>query len=78
MSAVLLLSLQIGPALIGALFALAFDAFDRRATAVASAAIGLLISGGFGLWAGVTAAGATAFDVLRVGGAFSTVPGLIA
>jgi len=78
MSAVLLLSLQIGPALAGALLALAFDAFDRRAAAVASAAIGLLISGGFGLWAGVTAAGATAFDVLRVGGAFSTVPGLIA
>ena len=78
MSAALILSLQLGPALLGALVALALDAFDRRRAAVACAALGLALSGAFGLWAGMTAAGSTAFGVLRVGGAFSTVPGLIA
>lgn len=78
MSAALILALQLGPALVGSVLALALDAFDRRAAAVAFSAAGLAISGCFAIWAGMTAAGSMAFDVLRVGGVFSTVPGLIA
>jgi NADH-quinone oxidoreductase subunit N len=77
-TAALMLALQLGPALLGAVIALAADAFDRRRAAVAWSALGLACSGAFGLYAGMTAPGATAFGVLRVGGAFSTLPGLIA
>lgn len=77
MSAATLLLLQLGPAIAGAVLALAFDAFNRRAFAVLCATLGLALSGGFALGLGTNSPGATAFDVLRVGGAFSTVPGLI-
>jgi NADH-quinone oxidoreductase subunit N len=78
MSAALILTLQMAPALAGAIIALALDAFDRRTAAVALACLGLLASGAFGVYAGMTTAGSTAFDVLRVGAVFSTVPGIIA
>ncbi len=78
MSAALTLTLQMAPALVGAIVALGFDAFDRRVAAVASACVGLLVSGGFGVYAGMTTSGSTAFEVLRVGAVFSTVPGIIA
>ena len=77
MSAAWILTLQLGPALLGAVVALALDAFDRRSAAVAFTVLGLLVSGCFGMWAGFVTPGATAFGVVRVGGAFSTVPGLI-
>jgi NADH-quinone oxidoreductase subunit N len=77
MSAALILALQLGPALAGAVVALALDAFDRRVAAVVVSCAGLAASGGFGLYAGTTAAGSTVFEVLRVGAVFSTVPGVI-
>ncbi len=77
MSSALLITLQLGPALLGGLVALGLDAFDRRSAAVAAAVSGLLLSGAVGLWAGSSVSGALAFGVLLVGDAFSTVPGLI-
>lgn len=77
MSASLILLLQMGPALLGAVVALALDAFDRRGAAVALACLGLLASGAFSIYAGMTTTGSTAFSVLRVGAVFSTVPGII-
>ncbi len=77
MSSALLITLQLGPALLGGLVALGLDAFDRRSAAVAVAAAGLLLSGAVGLWAGSNVSGSLAFGVLLVGDAFSTVPGLI-
>jgi len=78
MSPSLIFVLQLGPALAGGVIALALDAFDRRAAAVVFAGLGLVLSGGFAFLVGANAQGATAFEVARIGGAFSTVPGLIA
>lgn len=77
MSPGLLLTLMCAPALAGALLALGLDAFDRPRDAVALAALGLLASGGVGMWAGLTANSQTAWAVLRVGSAYSTVTGVI-
>ena len=77
MSSALLLTLQLGPALLGGLVALGLDAFDRRSAAVAVAATGCCSPALSGSGPAPTSPGSLAFGVLLVGRAFSTVPGLI-
>ena len=70
------------PLVVGALVAFAADAFASRRLAIGAAALGLLVSAVAGVTVGVTAgvlvpAGDFA-GVIRAGGPFSAVPGVIA
>ncbi len=67
-----------GPLIVGALVALGADALSARKLALGAAALGLLVAAGVGIATGVLAPVADVADVLRVGGPFSSVPGVIA
>jgi len=66
------------PLIVGALFAFGADAFASRRLALGAAALGLLVAAGTGIAAGVLSPTADIADVIRVGGPFSSVPGVIA
>jgi len=66
------------PLIAGSLVAFAADAFASRRIALGASALGLLIAAVAGLAAGVLVPVADVASVLRVGGPFSSVPGVIA
>jgi len=66
------------PLLLGALVAFAADAFASRRVAIGAAALGLVVSAAAGITAGVLAPTADVARVVRTGGPFSAVPGVIA
>jgi len=66
------------PALAGALVALAFDAAGRRRGAVGFAAAGAAVTGLAGMWASFALPVAMVWRVVRIGGPFSAVPGIVA
>lgn len=66
------------PLLLGALVAFAADAFASRRVAMSAAAAGLVIAGVVGMVAGVIVPTGEIASIVRVGGPFSAVPGIIA
>ena len=66
------------PMVVGALVAFAADAFASRRLAMGAAALGLLVSAAAGLTAGILAPAVDFARVIRGGGPFSAVPGVIA
>ena len=78
MTAVTALVLTFAPTAIGSLAALVFDALERRRLCVFAAGLGLAVSGVAGIAASLTVNVTLLGGVVRVGGPFSAVPGVIA
>lgn len=70
-----LLLAQALPPLVGALAALAVDAYERRSLAVFAASLGMFAGGVVGAYAGWGEQVRIAYDVFLTGGAFSTLAG---
>lgn len=77
MAPVTLLWLTFGLPLAGGVAALIADAWSRRRLAVIAAALGMAAGGLVALWAGWAVTPAPVYDVLMVGRAFSTIPGVV-
>ena len=73
-----LMLLMVVPLLAGSVIAFGLDAFDRRRTALAVAIAGLLVTGVAGIWGGLYVGASSILGVVRVGGATSALPGVIA